>query len=218
MIGTFVNILRIEGLQGLYSGISASLVRQLTYSTVRFGIYEEIKQRAGPNPGATVLVATAFGSGFAGGVAGNFADVLNVRMQNDATLPAHRRKNYKHVFDGMMRLARYEGLSGWFKGWLPNSSRAAVQTSGQLASYDLIKRSLMEHLDVGDTLMTQLSASFLAGLIATTATNPIDVMKTRIISSSTREGIFQFLRNSFRNEGFRWMFKGWVPSLLRIGP
>lgn len=32
------------GIMGLYNGISASLMRQLTYSMVRFGIYEFAKQ------------------------------------------------------------------------------------------------------------------------------------------------------------------------------
>lgn len=87
MSGTFVHIVKTDGIRGLYSGISASLLRQLTYSTARFGIYEEMKQRAGPDPSFPVLIAMACTSGFAGGIAGNFADVLNVRMQHDAALP-----------------------------------------------------------------------------------------------------------------------------------
>lgn len=34
------NIVRQQGLLALYNGLSASLCRQLTYSTARFGIYE----------------------------------------------------------------------------------------------------------------------------------------------------------------------------------
>ena len=33
-----------EGFLALYSGLSASLLRQATYSTVRFGVYEELKE------------------------------------------------------------------------------------------------------------------------------------------------------------------------------
>lgn len=33
---------------GLYNGISASVLRQLTYSTARFGIYEVAKQQLAP--------------------------------------------------------------------------------------------------------------------------------------------------------------------------
>ncbi|OAA79548.1 Mitochondrial carrier domain protein [Akanthomyces lecanii RCEF 1005] len=222
MSGTFVHILKNDGVIGLYSGISASLMRQLTYSTVRFGVYEELKtryERSGRSAGFPALTAMAVSSGFLGGIAGNFADVLNVRMQHDAALPAAERRNYKHAVDGMVRMARDEGLSSYFRGWLPNASRAAVMTAGQLATYDTFKRLLLEYTPLGDTLTTHFSASFLAGLAAATATSPIDVIKTRVMSSSQQQqGIAQSIREVYRAEGMGWMFKGWVPSFLRLGP
>ncbi|KAL3959859.1 hypothetical protein ACCO45_004976 [Purpureocillium lilacinum] len=93
MSGTFVHIIKNDGPLALYSGISASLLRQLTYST----------------PSFPALIAMAMGSGFLGGIAGNFADVLNVRMQHDAALPPAERRNYRHAVDGMARMAREEG-------------------------------------------------------------------------------------------------------------
>lgn len=204
----------------LYSGISASVVRQLTYSSLRFGVYEEVKYRAGAHPGNHVLIATAGCSGFAGGLAGNFADVLNVRMQNDATLPLHRRKNYRHIGDGMVRMAREEGVGSYMRGWLPNCTRAAAQTAGQLASYDIIKDTLVNRAHMADTPVTQVSAAFMASLIATTVTNPIDVIKTRVMSSTSgvRRAMLAVAGDAFRSEGAKWMVKGWVPSFLRIGP
>lgn len=35
-----INIVKQQGISALYSGLTASLLRQLTYSTARFGIYE----------------------------------------------------------------------------------------------------------------------------------------------------------------------------------
>jgi dicarboxylate transporter 10 len=193
-------------------------MRQATYSTVRFGMYEEMKHSLGPSPSSAMLIVTASSAGFVGGVAGNFADVINVRMQNDAALPAEKRRKYKHVFDGMVRIARQEGLPGCFRGWVPNSSRAAVQTAGQLASYDSIKRVMIESMEMSDNLSTQLSASFLAGVIATTATNPIDVIKSRVMSSAGNDSLLSVIRSAFRNDSIRWVFRGWLPSFLRIGP
>lgn len=222
MSGTFVHILKTDGVLGLYSGISASLLRQLTYSTVRFGVYEEMKARY--SRGGTreasfpALTAMAVTSGFMGGIAGNFADVLNVRMQHDAALPASERRNYKHAIDGMVRMAREEGPSSWFRGWLPNASRAAVMTAGQLATYDTFKRLLLDYTPMGDNLTTHFSASFLAGLAAATATSPIDVIKTRIMSSQEKQGILRLVADISRTDGLGWMFKGWVPSFLRLGP
>lgn len=44
MIETLVCVFKNNGFFGLYSGPSASLLRQIPYSTTRLGIYEELKQ------------------------------------------------------------------------------------------------------------------------------------------------------------------------------
>ncbi|RYO11823.1 hypothetical protein AA0111_g12705 [Alternaria arborescens] len=215
---TLVGIIKAEGITGLYSGISASLLRQLTYSTVRFGIYEELKHHFPSDASFLTLCGMASISGFAGGVAGNVADVLNVRMQNDTSLPMHERRNYKNVVNGLVRMTSEEGFRSWFRGWLPNSGRAALATTAQLASYDAAKAWLMKRLAVEDTLGTQLSASFVAGLTAATVTSPLDVVKTKLMSANGRRGTLQMLRDITAQEGARWMFKGWVPSFLRQAP
>lgn len=62
-----------EGVRSLYTGLSASLLRQMTYSLVRIGTYEEIKRRmtkkGKPSTGKLLLAASVAG-GF-GGIAGN---------------------------------------------------------------------------------------------------------------------------------------------------
>lgn len=227
MTGTFAYIIRNDGIRGLYSGISASLLRQITYSTVRFGIYEEFKARFVPrtasgapqSPPLLTLIAASSVSGFVGGIVGNVADVLNVRMQHDAALPPAQRRNYNHALDGLVRMTREEGgLKSWFRGVWPNSMRAAAMTAGQLASYDFIKGVLLQHTPMGDTLSTHFSASFLAGVVAATITSPIDVIKTRVMSASGKVSLPGLLREITAQEGLRWMFKGWVPSFLRLGP
>ncbi|KAJ4424519.1 Mitochondrial dicarboxylate transporter [Gnomoniopsis sp. IMI 355080] len=224
MLGTFQYILKNDGFLGLYAGLSASLLRQITYSTTRFGIYEEVKARLtkrndGKQPSFPVLVAISSASGFIGGISGNAADITNVRMQGDAMLPPEKRRNYKHALDGMIRMAREEGLMSWFRGVLPNSTRAAVMTASQLASYDTFKKMLLWYTPMTDNLATHFTASFLAGVTAATATAPVDVIKTRVMSASGKSiGIGTLLRELFAKEGAAWMFKGWVPSFLRLGP
>jgi len=228
MSGTFVHIVKHNGFRGLYNGLSASLLRQITYSTTRFGIYEELKTRFSPAtnhdgtpakpPSFVLLVAMASASGFVGGFVGNAADVLNVRMQHDAALPAAKRRNYAHALDGLVRMAREEGVASWFRGVGPNSMRAAAMTAGQLASYDVFKRTLIRLTPMEDNMGTHFTASFLAGVTAATITSPIDVIKTRIMSSHGSHSLPKLLGEIYAAEGLRWMFKGWVPSFLRLGP
>ncbi|KAJ1558639.1 Mitochondrial dicarboxylate transporter [Cladochytrium tenue] len=46
-VTTFVNVIRKEGFLALYSGLSASLLRQATYSTARFGVNDFVKEKLG---------------------------------------------------------------------------------------------------------------------------------------------------------------------------
>ncbi|ORY56124.1 mitochondrial dicarboxylate carrier [Pseudomassariella vexata] len=221
MLGTFGFILRNEAVRGLYSGLSASLLRQMTYSTVRFGVYEELKQRAtkeGEKPSLPLLIGLSTFSGFLGGISGNAADVTNVRMQQDRALPPAQQRHYKHGLDGMFRLLREEGPRSWFRGVWPNSVRAALMNASQLASYDTFKVFLIQNTPMGDTTTTHFAASLWAGFVATTVCSPVDVIKSRVMSQSGKQGLVSLLKDIYAKEGVTWMFKGWVPAFLRLGP
>lgn len=222
MSGTFMHIVRTQGPRGLYNGLTASLLRQMTYSTVRFGVYEDLKARWTPEgsakPSLPLLIGLSTFSGFLGGISGNAADVTNVRMQQDAALPPAQRRGYKHGLDGMFRMLRDEGVQSWFRGVWPNSTRAALMNASQLASYDTFKSMLMVYTPLGDTTTTHFASSLLAGFMATTICSPVDVIKSRVMSTSHKQGIVHLLREIYAKEGITWMFKGWVPAFLRLGP
>lgn len=80
-----------KGFLALYNGLSASVLRQLTYSTTRFAIYDTVKIIMGKDSTFGAKVAVAAFAGAAGGFIGTPADKVNVRMQNDVKLPKDKR-------------------------------------------------------------------------------------------------------------------------------
>lgn len=84
-------VIREQGVLALYNGLSASMLRQLTYSTTRFGIYEVGKSYISTDS-FLGKVALAGMSGTVGGIVGTPADMVNVRMQNDVKLPPEQRR------------------------------------------------------------------------------------------------------------------------------
>ncbi len=227
MLSTFVHVFKKQGVFGLYDGLSAALLRQLTYSTVRFGVYEDLKARYHParspsNPKRQAslpqLLVMSSAAGFLGGIAGNPGDVLNVRMQSDFAKPPEKRWNYKHALDGLLRMIREEGPASITRGIWPNSARALLMTSSQLASYDTFKQTLTQHFHMPDNVGTHFISSLAAGFVATTICSPVDVVKTRIMSEGGKIGILSLLKETTRREGWIWMFRGWVPSFVRLGP
>lgn len=59
-------------------------------------------------------------AGGLGGIAGNPADVLLVRMTTDEVRPPKDRFNYKNAVDGLIRLVREEGVSALGRGLSAN--------------------------------------------------------------------------------------------------
>ncbi|CAH0701214.1 unnamed protein product [Spodoptera exigua] len=216
-------VIRNEGIMGLYNGISASLLRQLTYSTARFGIYEMAKQQLTPKDGRPIpFYMSAFIAGLgglAGGFVGNPADLVNVRMQNDMKLPPEQRRNYKNAVHGLWRVAATEGITRLWAGASMTCSRAALMTIGQLAFYDQIKIVLLSTSFFHDNVVTHVTSSLLAGGVATTMTQPVDVLKTRAMNAKPGEfrGILHLITSTAK-EGPLAFFKGYIPAFVRLAP
>ncbi|KAH6685844.1 mitochondrial carrier domain-containing protein [Plectosphaerella plurivora] len=217
VLKTAWDILRTQGPRGLYSGLSAGLIRQMTYGSTRFALYEGLKEKAASQGvlNFPVLMAISAVSGAAGGLVGNPADIVNVRMQHGTSTHEQRR-----LFQMIVGVGREGGATGYFRGVGPNCARAAVMTSCQLGAYDTFKSVLMGHLGMGDRGGTQLLSSVLAGLLATTLCSPVDVVKTQLMRSTAvpKPSAVDVVRALTRSDGLRWMFRGWIPSFARLGP
>jgi len=221
-----VNIVKTSGFTAIYNGISAAVLRQATYSTTRFAVYESSKslinknstKKSGDMPFyQKILLAGA--SGGIGGIVGTPADLVNVRMQNDSKLPLEQRRNYANCFEALQRIYRTEGFMRMFSGATMASSRGMLVTIGQLACYDEIKYQMIKTKYFKDNLVTHFSSSLLAGLIATVITMPFDVLKTRLMNAKPGEysGIIDCARGVLK-VGPSGFFKGFVPAFVRLGP
>lgn len=73
-----------------------------------------------------------------------------------------------------------DGVAGLWRGALPGLVRSAILTAAQCATYDEVKRGLSAATGLGDGLTLHFGSSMVAGLVTTTVTNPLDVVKTRM--------------------------------------
>ncbi|KAH8834911.1 mitochondrial carrier [Flagelloscypha sp. PMI_526] len=214
-----------SGFRSLYTGLSASIMRQLTYSLVRIGIYEDLKAQITSRgyPKLYYLYAATV-AGCLGGLAGNPADIILVRMTSDRIRPPEARYNYSNGLQGLANLVRNEGLPGLSRGIVPNTVRALLMNVSQIGSYDFFKTSLLRKTvpltdyQLQDNLVLHVVSSGLAGIVATTVCSPADVIRSRIMSSSSKQSTFEVLKTSLQHEGPRFLFKGWTPAFIRLGP
>ncbi|KAI8983353.1 dicarboxylic acid transporter [Trametes punicea] len=218
--------IRESGFKSLYTGLSASVLRQMTYSLVRLGTYEKMKaslSRDGPASGSQLLLAAML-AGALGGLAGNPADILLVRMTSDSVRPPEQRYNYRNALSGLLTLAKEEGVQGLFRGLGTNMIRAILMNGSQVGSYDMFKTLLLRNriplvgYQLEDGLLLHCISSILAGTVATTVCAPADVLRSRLMSAHGKTSPMQVLATSLREEGPRFLFKGWTPAFIRLGP
>ncbi|KAL2813146.1 mitochondrial carrier domain-containing protein [Aspergillus granulosus] len=227
-LGTAMRILRSEGVRGLYAGFSAGFTRQLTYGTIRIATYETLKHHFTPSSTTSTpaspltLTLLASLSGFLGAIPGNASDIANIRMQNDASLPPHKRYNYRHVLHAWSSMYRSDGLFFWTKGILPNAFRCAMMTGCQLGSYDIFKGLFggLVSRDQREGVIVHTGASLGAAFVATTVCSPVDVVKTQLMGGGGegKRSVLRVVADLTKSDGVLWVFRGWLPSFVRLGP
>lgn len=224
-----IRIVQAEGVVALFSGVSATVLRQTLYSTTRMGLYDVLKQKwSDPDSGNMPLVrkiAAGLVAGGIGAAVGNPADVAMVRMQADGRLPVSERRNYRGVVDAITRMSKQEGVTSLWRGSALTVNRAMIVTASQLASYDQIKETILEKGVMKDGLGTHVTASFAAGFVAAVASNPVDVIKTRVMNMKVEggtappyAGALDCAVKTVRAEGPMALYKGFIPTISRQGP
>ncbi|XP_061365809.1 mitochondrial uncoupling protein 5-like [Gastrolobium bilobum] len=228
-ISVGMRIVQSEGIAALFSGVSATVLRQTLYSTTRMGLYDVIKQKwTDPELGTMPLsrkIAAGLVAGGIGAAVGNPADVAMVRMQADGRLPAGERRNYKSVFNAIRSMSNQEGIVSLWRGSGLTVNRAMIVTASQLASYDQFKETILEKGWIKDGLGTHVAASFAAGFVASVASNPVDVIKTRVMNMKVvagetppYNGALDCAIKTVRAEGPMALYKGFIPTMSRQGP
>ncbi|CAN1216228.1 Mitochondrial uncoupling protein 4 [Linum perenne] len=218
-----------EGLSALFSGVSATVLRQTLYSTTRMGIYDILKHKW-TDPRTKIMplqkkIGAGLIAGAIGATVGNPADLAMVRMQADGRLPLAQRRNYSSVVDAIMRMSRQEGVGSLWRGSSMTVNRAMLVTASQLASYDQFKEMILEKGIMGDGMGTHVTASFAAGFVAAVASNPVDVIKTRVMNMKVEQGktaayggALDCAIKTIRTEGPMALYKGFIPTISRQGP
>ncbi|KAI5249426.1 hypothetical protein E4T47_05020 [Aureobasidium subglaciale] len=258
ILRTLVSFASRDGIPSLWTGLTGSWLRQCSYSTARFGLYnyfaKEVKQRT-----ATTKLTAGWEvvcSGVAGGAAGligNPTEVVLVRMCADGAKTAAERYNYGNSIRALYRIAKEEGMSTFSRGLTPNIVRSVIMSESSPTDYGLTSLRLLREslslrdgsksylqltpprystakdwlvsnpsLGLKDGIFLHFLASLLAGTVATTACAPADVLKSRVQSAATVNGVkpslSKIFADSYKKEGISFLMRGWTPAWLRLAP
>lgn len=232
--GTFwaigAQMIRKEGPLSLTRGMIAGVMRESIYGTIRLGTYEFWKETwrrlSGgrlQEKGLTLKVMSAMTSAVMGATLANPTDLVKIRMQAPyapGTLPPYR--NTFHAFSAVYREGGGSvvgGMRALWRGTGPTVARGIVISVSQIVGYDQCKQTLKFNMGWGEGLRLHLAASLFAGLFCSITSNPVDVVKVRIMNDKTRQyrSIAHCVTTIIRNEGPTAFYKGFMMCWARLG-
>lgn len=221
-VNSQINITKIKiyeiRLLSLWRGLSPALLREATYSSVRMGLYAPIKSHLPYNENLSMKLLAGGLSGAIGSGISTPTDLLKIRAQaGDSNLS---------MIASARSIVLVEGLRGLYRGIVPTTSRAAVLTATQLASYDHFKFYVISSGYLKEGTSTHLLSSVIAAVSAVTASAPLDLLKSRYINQPFTndgrgilyEGTLDCLIKTVKSDGFLALYRGWWPSAIRLGP
>ena len=170
---------------------------------MRLGSYKPIKAALGgtkENSNIFRNIAAGSLSGGMAALASNPIDLLKTRMQAKDNPHRSSMAIIRHV-------VATDGIQGLWRGAVPAvvrrkcpcwnleicsqclslflaQARASVLTASQCATYDEAKQAWMQITGSGDTMSTHVGASMISGLVTTTLTAPLDVVKTNMFNGT----------------------------------
>lgn len=223
----FRKMYRHEGFFSFWKGILPPILAETPKRAVKFFTFEEYKGLFMSAFGTTTATPLIFslagaGAGITEAILVNPFEVVKVSLQSDRS----RLKELPSTWSVTRQIARTQGLglSGLNKGLSGTVARNGIFNMIYFGFYNSVKDYVpVVQNDVGE-FARKLGIGFASGTLASCANIPFDVAKSRMQGPQPVPGqikyktLFGSLRLIYVEEGWRALFKGLVPKVMRLGP
>lgn len=230
-------------------GLTASVARDVINGGIRMGLYPTFVGGIHDLCCSVGLTLPSFGvkllagwcTGIVGAIAGNPTDLIKVRLQAESGCIAGgvyttglykgSAPSYQGASHAFTCILKSEGIRGLLRGCSANIARAALVTSGQMASYDETKTCLAKLSStlglsfLGNEVVKVPIASAMSGVVAASMAAPADLVRSRVMNDCRAgkgeqlySGAVDCVVKTIRSEGPLALWRGWVPAYMRLGP
>jgi len=223
-VGTFAslrNIIQQEGVSRLYRGIIPPILMEAPKRATKFAandmwgkFYRKLFNVEKPTQSLSIL------TGASAGATESFIvvpfELIKIRLQDK-----RNAQLYSGTMDCLKKVIQQEGLLALYNGLEATMMRHITWNAGYFGVIFQVK----SRLPAKPELLNNFIAGTIGGCVGTILNTPFDVVKSRI-QNSPRTGNLPSKYNwsipslfiVAREEGFRALYKGFVPKVLRLGP
>ena len=133
------NIVRVDGVRGLYKGLGLALAGVIVYRGLYFGLYDSLKGFVRTRDSMLL----AFGLGWAVTLTAGAASYPISLVQKRLMITTGLGVKYNSAWHTTKEIAKKEGFRGFYRGYV-FSVVQAIGGAGILAAYDVISAALNE--------------------------------------------------------------------------
>jgi len=197
-----------DGLPGLWRGLYPSLCRTVPGVGLYFASMHWMRNTVceGKPSALQSMMIGCTARTFAGSVMIPFT-VVKTRMESGTY-------QYRSVTAAITHILRNEGVRGLARGLGPTLVRDVPFSGLYLAFYDVLKSKCPAWLSSSSPECAHMMAGLGAGILASIVTQPADVVKTRMQTSSMT-GLSRAVRTLYSEAGVTAFTAGLAPRMLR---
>ncbi|KAJ5157666.1 Mitochondrial thiamine pyrophosphate carrier 1 [Penicillium canariense] len=228
-LSTMRDIVRQEGITGLWKGNIPAEMMYVCYGALQFTAYRTTTQAlAQLGPYRLPQSAESFVSGaVAGGIATATTYPLDLLRTRFAAQGPERI--YRSLGSSILEIAQHEGPAGFFRGCTAAVAQIVPYMGLFFTAYEGFRPTTAkcEYLPFGTG---DAAAGVLASVIAKTGVFPLDLVRKRLqVQGPTRTryvhrnipeytGVIQSITLILRTQGVRGLYRGLTVSLLKAAP
>ena len=213
----FQKIMREEGTKGFFKGNLANSVSSApgkAFDFFAYSTYKNMLTRGEPREPTNVERLLA------GSLAGMTSDTLLYPLEVISTRLSINTKAYANSLAAAAAVVRQTGLRGLYSGWGCAMLGTIPYTGLSFGTYDILssaykRATKQESAGALPTLLCGVTSGF----IASTASYPIYRVTVRMQTGlAPSSSIANCLKLTLKEGGAKALFRGWVPSSLKIVP
>jgi len=214
-----------EGLFAFWKGVLPPVLVETPKRAVKFFTFEQYKKfflfgSSAPTP--LTFSLAGLGAGVTEAILVNPFEVVKVSLQANR---AHL-KEVPSTWAVTKQIVSTQGigLRGLNKGVTATIARNGVFNMVYFGFYHSVKGYLPQYEDHVQEFFRKVGIGFVSGTLASCVNIPFDVAKSRIQGPQPVAGVIKYrttlgsMAIVYREEGWRALYKGLLPKVLRLGP
>ncbi|GAB1602492.1 calcium-binding mitochondrial carrier protein SCaMC-2-like [Argonauta hians] len=213
----FKHMLEEGGVKSLWRGNGINVFKIAPESALKFSFYENIKSLF-KQDNEELRVAERFVSG---SLAGAISQTIIYPMEVLKTRLAVRKTGqYKGILDCAKQLLTKEGVSCFYKGYIPNLIGILPYAGIDLCVYETLKSMYRARSNIKQdpSIFVILTCGTISSTCGQLTSYPLALVRTRLQAHGSSHTMTSMFKDILKKDGFTGLYRGLTPNFMKVAP